>query len=285
MRKKWTKELLFEEALKYNTRGAFRSGNAAAARASTRRGIFDEICSHMLPAWQISSGENSALYVWDDSSLYKEALKYSTRIDFMRSGVAYQAAYKRGILDQICVHMGESPTHPWKDCDIKEEALKYKSRAEFENKSLGAYQAARKRHMLDEICQHMSKDKTMPVSEKDLMFFIKSKYPNAIKLRDRKVKIESKPHIKGFDVDIFVPESNRGIEFDGTYWHSFEKMRSDPKKKSWPDEDVLNYHQIKDDYFFSRGIRIIHITDKEWIEDKEKCIEKCLTFLDSKHGF
>ena len=153
MRKKWTKELLQEEALKYNTRGTFRSGNAAAAMASVRWGIFDEICSHMLPAWQISSGENSTLY------------------------------------------------------------------------------------------------------------------------------------IRGFDVDIFVPELNKGIEFDGTYWHSFEKMRSDPKRKNWPDEDILSYHQIKDDYFFSRGIKIIHITDKEWMKDKEKCVKKCLTFLDGKYGF
>jgi len=72
----------------------------------------------------------------------------------------------------------------------------------------------------------------------------------------------------------------RGIEFDGTYYHSFEFMRKTTHKKSWPDEDIHNYHEIKDAWFASKGIQILHIKEEDWKLDKDQCIKKCLQFLD-----
>ncbi len=112
-----------------------------------------------------------------------------------------------------------------------------------------------------------------------LFDLIRGKIPHAKKLRDRRVKIKDKPYIKGFDIDIYIPELRKGIEFDGTYYHSFEYMRKSKNKILWTDEDIRNYHKIKDDWFYSKGIQIIHIKEEDWIKDKEKCIERCLTFL------
>ena len=92
-------------------------------------------------------------------------------------------------------------------------------------------------------------------------------------------KIPNKPYIYGFDIDIFVPELMRVIEFDGIYWHSFEQMRNDKRKAKWSDEDILNYHEIKDDYFASKGITILHIKEEDWLKDKKACINTCLKFL------
>jgi hypothetical protein len=119
--------------------------------------------------------------------------------------------------------------------------------------------------------------------EIELRDIIKSFYPKAHAFRKRSKKTEilvkGKPHIQGFDLDIYVPELRKGIEFDGDYHHSFDFMRKDPKKAKWPDEDVRNYHEIKDSYFLSKGIEILHIKEKDWKKDKQACIGKCLEFL------
>ncbi len=94
-----------------------------------------------------------------------------------------------------------------------------------------------------------------------------------------KVKIPNKSYIKGFEIDIFVPELNKGIEFDGKYHHSFEYMRVDPKRAKWSDNDIHNYHEIKDAWFASKGIQILHIKEEDWNKNKELCVKRCLKFL------
>lgn len=119
--------------------------------------------------------------------------------------------------------------------------------------------------------------------EKELLKAIKEIYTNAKTLRARKIKIDGKPLITGFDIDIFIPEINRGIEFDGTRFHSFEFMRKDSQKALWSDDDVRNYHDIKDTYFASIGIQVLHIKEADWDIDKKSCIDKCLEFLKTVH--
>jgi hypothetical protein len=119
-------------------------------------------------------------------------------------------------------------------------------------------------------------------SEIELFEKMRSFYPSAKKLRSR-VFIEDRPYIKRFEIDIFIPELNLGIEFDGEYYHSFEKMRADYNKRFWSDDDIRNYHQIKDNWFLSsKDIKILHIKWKDWDTNKEACIKRCLDFLASK---
>lgn len=114
--------------------------------------------------------------------------------------------------------------------------------------------------------------------EEELFNIIKSLFPSAKKLRKRKIKIENRPYIYGFDIDIFIPELNLGIEFDGKYHHSVEYLRE--SKPHWPEEAILNYHKIKDDYFLNNhGIRILHIKEMSWRDNRQDCIDECLKFL------
>lgn len=92
---------------------------------------------------------------WTEDDLRAEALKYSTKVDFIRnSRRAYDTAVHRKILDDICEHMSSKLTF-WTDEALTAEAKKYRSRWEFQQKSTNAYMAAQRRGLLDEICGHM----------------------------------------------------------------------------------------------------------------------------------
>jgi len=113
--------------------------------------------------------------------------------------------------------------------------------------------------------------------ENDLMDAIRQVYPSAKKSKIRNIKIPNKSWVRGFDLDIFIPELKKAIEFDGTYFHSIEGLKRG--YPNWPLQDLKRYHIIKDAYFSSLGIQVLHIKEKEWLKDKEKCIDKCLKFL------
>jgi predicted GIY-YIG superfamily endonuclease len=145
MRTRWTDELLKEEALKYNAKNEFLKGNVNAYMYSSRKGILDEICSHM-----------SGNIKWTNELLKEEALKYNTKNDFNEGNVnAYSIAYRRGILDEICSHMNSNIK--WTYDMLKEEALKYNSRSSFRKENYPAYSSSQRKGILDEICSHMKR--------------------------------------------------------------------------------------------------------------------------------
>jgi hypothetical protein len=266
-RRKWTEEELYLEALKYESRSEFAKKSAYTYGALLKKGLLDEACSHM----------EEKLHFWTNEELHLEALKYKTRWEFqLGSRNAQATAQRRGIMDQICSHMEETFVH-WTFEKIQEIALLYKSRREFELNNNVAYQAASRMKIMDIVCKHMKSPKGTSLPEKELLAIIKLIYPNAKKFRDMKVNIEGKPHIKGFDLDIRI--GNKGIEFDGEYWHSFEGLKKGRNKKYWPEEDVKKYHEIKNSWFASKNIQILHIKEEDWNIDKEACIKKCLDFL------
>jgi hypothetical protein len=271
----WTDEELEQEALKYKTRKEFEKNSPDAYQAACKRKqILNRICSHM--------GERLN-EKWTDEELAQEALKYNTRSEFAKNSQgAYHTAYKRKILDKICSHM-KVVHRSWTNEELAQEALKYDTRSEFAKNSPNAYSVAHRRKILDKICLHMKTSGGSSTQEIELCDIIKSIYPKTHTLRIRSKKTEilvkGKPHIQGFDLDIYIPELRKGIEFDGERWHSFGFMRKDPQKAKWPDEDIKNYHEIKDTFFLSRDIKILHIKGKDWDKDKQACIDKCFAFL------
>ena len=79
--------------------------------------------------------------------------------------------------------------------------------------------------------------------ENELFTYIKSIYGGKI--------IQS--YRDGLEIDIYLPDLNLGFEFNGLFWHS-ENYRD------------KNYHIGKTEYFYKRGIRIIHIWEDDWVE-------------------
>jgi len=59
-----------------------------------------------------------------------------------------------------------------------------------------------------------------------------------------------------FEIDIYLPNSKLGIEFDGIYWHS------DIYKNN-------NYHLNKTEECEKQGIQLLHVFEDEWANKKE----------------
>lgn len=274
---KWTKEATAKEALKYNNKSDFRNKSAGAWDAAIKNGWVGEICSHMNVYIRHYSLEE-LIEIFKSCKNKKEARA--------KDANAYSAVKRKKVQGIVFSHMpnrmnmsGEnSPFYKTNNEEIKQEALKYNNKIAFLVENSSMYQLAYKRGILDEICGHMKNSNGgSSYPERELFAIIKAIYPNARKIRDMKVKIKNKPHIHGFDIDIYIPELNRGIEFDGTYIHSFEGLKR--RRQHWPDKDIRNYHKLKDNWFKSKGISVLHIKQKDWKSKKDFCIQKCLDFL------
>lgn len=80
---------------------------------------------------------------------------------------------------------------------------------------------------------------------------------------------ENVPHlIPPYEIDIYLPEHNLGIEFNGLYWHSEDK-----KDK--------NYHQNKVKLCYNQGIRLLHVWEDDWINNPEEVKEKILYYINN----
>ena len=102
-------------------------------------------------------------------------------------------------------------------------------------------------------------------SEKEIVDFIKSIYSGEIIENDRSI-------LNGKEIDIYLPEVNIGIEFDGLYWHNqgnLEKRGVNPKK----------YHLEKTIACVEKGIRLIHIFEDEWYDKRVHVESRLKHFL------
>lgn len=65
------------------------------------------------------------------------------------------------------------------------------------------------------------------------------------------------------EIDIYLPDFGLGIEVNGCYWHS-HLLKS-------PD-----YHKIKSDFFATKGIKIFHIWEHQWVNPIKQNIVKSM---------
>ena len=73
--------------------------------------------------------------------------------------------------------------------------------------------------------------------------------------KNKRISTEGKYEKSSFELDIFIPLKNLGIELNGIYHHSENGGRSTTSK---------NYHLNKTQFFLEKGIQILHIWDNEW---------------------
>ena len=88
-------------------------------------------------------------------------------------------------------------------------------------------------------------------AEKDIVTYIKSIY-------DKEILENNKNIITNKELDIYIPDKNVAIEYNGSYWHS----------------DLFvdkNYHLNKTLECRDKGIRLIHIFEYEWENKREIC--------------
>jgi hypothetical protein len=73
--------------------------------------------------------------------------------------------------------------------------------------------------------------------------------------------------IQPYELDIYIPELNKAIEFNGLYWH-YSKDKFVPGK-----------HGNKSNLCRSRGIKLLHVREELWIKNKHKMKQAIIKFL------
>lgn len=84
--------------------------------------------------------------------------------------------------------------------------------------------------------------------EKDLQNFVKQ-------LTSHEVISNSRKELEGYELDIFIPKLNLGIEYNGDYWHSLpHKIKRDKEKKALCEE---------------KGIKLLVVKEFDWINNRK----------------
>lgn len=105
-------------------------------------------------------------------------------------------------------------------------------------------------------CPHCPTIVSKPHQE--IIDYLKLIYTGNIEINDRKV-------LNGFELDIFIPDKNLAIEYNGLFWHSFDKLEVADNKKR---------HQKKCDLCDTKGINLFQIWEHEWF--RNKCLIKSM---------
>jgi hypothetical protein len=95
--------------------------------------------------------------------------------------------------------------------------------------------------------------------EKNIKDFLISLNINNIIFNDTKI-------LNGKEIDIYLPDYNIGIEFNGVYWHSDLFKTND-------------YHLNKTKLANDKGIKLIHIFEDEWVYKQEIVKSRLLNLL------
>jgi ribosomal protein S27E len=69
----------------------------------------------------------------------------------------------------------------------------------------------------------------------------------------------------GLELDLWIPELNKAIEFNGVYWHSLKNVKK---------RDSIKKQQCKE-----KGIDLMVIDEEIWIANKEHCLNKVKEFI------
>ena len=320
----WTLEKCKENALQYQTRGAWYNGNSSAYVAARRNGWAELCCKHMHCAqapvgfWTLERCMESAKrydtrteWCVNDHKAYdraqyndwvdlccahmepirqshtlekckRSAMQYSSRSEwYLKDMDAYLAAHRNNWLEVCCGHMIElkKPKGYWTLERCKEDALCYSTRVEWRIASNAAAYAYNN-GWLEECCKHMKRALSTSLPERNLFDLIKDTFPKTQSIRMKtKDFIINMPHIHRFELDIYIPELRKAIEFNGTYWHSIAGLKRGRLRYGWPLEDIQNYHQLKRQFFADKGIGYIEIQEADWTSNQQQCIERCLNFL------
>ena len=104
--------------------------------------------------------------------------------------------------------------------------------------------------------------------EKEIVDYIKSIYSGSVIENNRSIILNE--HTNNYlEIDIYLPDINLAIEFNGSYWHSdeFISQRTNNVFKT-----AKEYHDYKTLKCKEKDINLIHIEEMEYIKNKEKIL-------------
>lgn len=110
-------------------------------------------------------------------------------------------------------------------------------------------------HRLKKGCPKCALGQQTSKGEKEVLTYIKSIYSDKIIENSKKI-------INPYELDIFLPDLNLAIEYNGYYWHN-------KREKEMP-----GYHKLKAKLCKSKNIRLINISDINWNKNQSSYKEK-----------
>ena len=100
--------------------------------------------------------------------------------------------------------------------------------------------------------------------EKIIVEYVKTIYSGTILENDR-TQVKNYWTGKNLELDIFLPDVRKAIEFNGEYWHSSDKAK-------W-------YDEMKKKQCIKKKIDLFIINERDWINNKENCLEEIKKFI------
>lgn len=101
-------------------------------------------------------------------------------------------------------------------------------------------------------------------AEKEILYYLKNIYDGKINPNDRNI-IKNPNNNHFLELDIYLPEINKAIEFNGTYWHSFPERKLCDK--------------IKKEECNKIGIDLLVVLEEDWLKDKNSCFNNIEKFI------
>jgi len=259
------------EALKFKTRGEWQDKSASSYGSALAKGFLEDCCQHME---QIVKPSNH----WTFDNCKSEALKYSSKAEWKKhSNSSYLTSSRNKWVKELSSHMKRPKSHnlKWSLELCIEDAKKYKTKEEWRSIKGSGYTIASKNKWLDQCCGHMKKMGGTSMAEQEILTLVKQEYPSA---RSKRFTTHTDQFIASlFELDIFIPELNKGIEYNGKYWHSIEGLKK--SHPTWNHEEILKYHEVKDSFFKSKNINVLYINETDWKANKQDQISKIKLFI------
>ena len=100
--------------------------------------------------------------------------------------------------------------------------------------------------------ENIKKSKGISKGEKEVVDYVKSIYEGEVIENDRTL-------IAPKELDVYIPEKNFAIEYNGLYWHSEAG------------DCYSDYHLNKTKMCMEKGIRLLHIYENEWRDKQDIC--------------
>ena len=113
------------------------------------------------------------------------------------------------------------------------------------------------------LCSFIDK-KSKP--EKEIVAFIETIYDGLIIENDRTI-VKNPLTNRMLEFDVYLPNINKALEFNGQYWHNNENVKQ---------RDLEKIKQCKE-----KNINLFIINEKDWKENNNDCLNKIKLFLKS----
>ncbi|MCP4935047.1 MAG: GIY-YIG nuclease family protein [bacterium] len=166
-RRLWTYENVKAAAAKHKTVKEFKQKEPGAYSTANKKGWMAGVGKHLKRG--VEHGK------WSKEALAEIAKKYKTRNQFrIKNSNAYRAAYSKGLLDEVCIHMPKRAS--WTYENVKAAAAKHKMVKEFKQKEPGAYQTANKKGWMADVGKHLKRGTEHGKWSKEVLVKVASKY-------------------------------------------------------------------------------------------------------------